>query len=310
MSTEPGQAPHDGRRHFVAILETLACALIWGSSFVAVKVALRYTGPLTIAGLRYFIAFLMLTPWLLREAPRSRHLLRQHSLRFTLMGLTQYTVGNGALFFALRSIPATTGSLALCLIPIPVLLLAYGRLKERPRLIQVAGMTVAIGGRALFLLPGIEISGNLIGGGALLVSIISFSAYPVLGREVARERTVPTLPLTAFPLGIGGGVLLILAAVFEGIPAMPLHAWAIILGLAIVNTLAAYLLFNHSLRRLQAVEANVMLNLSPLGTALIAWGALGERLLPIQIAAMLLVVTGASLAQWRRRPALEGGDVS
>lgn len=91
---------------------------------------------------------------------------------------------------------------------------------------------------------------------------------------------------------------------------MPLHAWAIILGLAIVNTLAAYLLFNHSLRRLQAVEANVMLNLSPLGTALIAWGALGERLLPIQIAAMLLVVTGASLAQWRRRPALEGGDVS
>jgi len=297
-----GGRPHDDRwSHLVALLETLACALIWGSSFVAVKAALRYTGPFTIAGIRYFLAFLILVPWLFRSDPRPRVLLRKHGLRFALMGLTQYTIGNGALFFALRSIPATTGSLALCLIPIPVILLAYGRLKERPHLLQVFGISGAIGGGILFLAPGIAVSGSTIEWAALLVAIVSFSAYPVLGREVARNRTVNTLPLTAFPLGIGGGVLLIVAACVEGIPSMPLGTWAILLGLAIVNTLLAYLLFNHSLQRLQAVEANVMLNLSPIATALIAWGALGERLLPIQIAAMLLVVAGASLVQWRRR---------
>jgi len=89
----------------------------------------------------------------------------------------------------------------------------------------------------------------------------------------------------------------------------------VILGLATVNTLIAYLFFNHSLQHLTAAEANVMLNLAPLGTALIAWGALDERLVPVQIAAMLLVVGGASLAQWRKRtkasprlgpPTLEG----
>ncbi len=40
-----------------------------------------------------------------------------------------------------------------------------------------------------------------------------------------------------------------------------------------------------------------MLNLTPLGTALIAWGTLGERLLPVQIVAMFLIVGGASLVQ-------------
>ncbi|MGB2983846.1 MAG: EamA family transporter [Candidatus Bipolaricaulia bacterium] len=309
MSTDRTLTPHDGARHFVAILETLACALIWGSSFVAVKVALRYTGPFTIAGLRYFIAFLMLLPWVLLRTPRPLAVVRQHGIRFALMGLTQYTIGNGALFYALRTISATTGSLALCLIPIPVLLLAIVRLKERPRLFLIIGMAGAIGGGILFLSRGMEVAGNALAWGALLVSTVSFSVYPVLGREVARDRSVSTLPLTAIPLGIGGGVLLVIAAALEGIPAMPLHAWGIILGLATVNTLLAYLLFNHSLQRLQAVEANVMLNLSPVGTALIAWGALGERLLPIQIAAMLVVVAGATLVQWRRKPA-SGGEVS
>jgi probable blue pigment (indigoidine) exporter len=74
----------------------------------------------------------------------------------------------------------------------------------------------------------------------------------------------------------------------------------VILGLAVVNTLLAYLLYNHALQDLTAIEANVMLNLTPLGTAVIAWGALGERLVPIQIVAMFLVVVGASLMQWKK----------
>lgn len=290
---------NDKWRRPLAIAETLVCALIWGSSFVAVKIALRDTGPLTIAGIRYFLAFLILLPWLLRSNPRA--LMRTHGRRFAWMGLTQYTIGNGALFFALQSIPATTGSLALCFIPVPVLVLAYVRLKERPHLLQVFGIIAAIGGGVLFLAPVLQVSGGPIEWAALLIAILSFSAYPVLGREMARDRSVGTLPLTAIPLGIGGGVLLVAALSIEGIPSMPLGTWGILLGLAIVNTLAAYLLFNHSLRQLQAVEANIMLNLSPIATALIAWGALGEHLVAIQIIAMLLVVAGASIVQWRRK---------
>ena len=276
------------------------CALIWSSSFVGVKVALAYTGPFTVAGLRYFLAFLFLFPWLCKRWRGSPSLTRSQWARFTLMGLTQYTIANGALFLALQTVSATTGSLALCLVPIPVLLLGLLRLKERPRFLQLVGLAITIGGSFLFLSPGLELE-NTLALGILGIAVLSFSAFPVLGREVARDRTVENVTLTAIPLGIGGGILLLLALAVEGIPHMPLLAWGVVLGLAVVNTVVAYLLYNHSLQRLAAVEANVMLNLTPLGTALIAWAALGERLLPIQIGAMFLVMGGASLVQWRKR---------
>lgn len=121
----------------------------------------------------------------------------------------------------------------------------------------------------------------------------------MLAREIARSRQVDNITLTGIPLGIGCGFLLLLAALTEGIPHMPFFVWGVIFGLALVNTLLAYLLYNHSLRHLTAVEANVILNLTPLGTAIIAWATLGERLVSIQITGMVLVVVGVSLIQER-----------
>jgi drug/metabolite transporter (DMT)-like permease len=283
--------------HLLPVIEAVITALIWSSSFIGVKVVLRYTGPLTTAGLRYFIAFLLLSPWLWQHWRSSPHLTRGQWSRFTLIGLFQYTIGNGALFFALKTLSATTGSLALCLVPIPVLLLGLVRLKERPRPLQLLALSITIGGSVLFFSPnGVEFRDPL-ALGLLGVAILSFSAFPVLVREVARSHKVDNIVLTGIPLGIGGGLLLLLAFIWEGIPRMPFFAWGVILGLALVNTLFAYLLYNHALRHLSAIEANVMLNLIPLGTALIAWGTLGERLLPVQIVAMFLSVVGASLVQ-------------
>jgi|GEM_PF-5002989 len=56
--------PHKGRidplrfAHPLAIGEMLLTALIWSSSFVGVRVALAYTGPFTVSGIRYLLAFL------------------------------------------------------------------------------------------------------------------------------------------------------------------------------------------------------------------------------------------------------------
>lgn len=284
------------RQHLFAVGEVLLTALIWSSSFVGVKAALEYTGPLTVAGLRYFLAFLFLIPWLCNHPQASSSITRLPWGRFTLMGLTQYTIGNGALFIALKSMPATTGSLALCLSPLPVLLLGILRLKEHPTVIQLVGLTITLLGSMLFFSSGLEL-GDPLPFGFLMIAVLSFSVFPVLAREVARNRQIANVTLTAFPLGIGGVILLLVAGLLEGIPRMPVFVWGIILGLAVVNTLLAYLLFNHSLQRLTAVQANIMLNLSPLGTAIIAWGTLGERLSPLQVAAMLLVIAGASLVQ-------------
>jgi drug/metabolite transporter (DMT)-like permease len=74
-----------------------------------------------------------------------------------------------------------------------------------------------------------------------------------------------------------------------------------LLWLALANTAVAYTLYNHSLRILTALEMNVMLNLSPLGTALLAWLLLGERVTFIQVVGMVVLIIGVVLVQQRTR---------
>ncbi|HHR85267.1 MAG TPA: hypothetical protein ENL23_02840 [Candidatus Acetothermia bacterium] len=285
------------------VAEVFLAAMIWSSSFVAVKVVLAYTGPFTTGGLRYFIAFLMSIPLLvMKRRPKGQETLprltKAEWIQLSVMGISQYTIGNAALFFALQTMSATSGSLALSLVPIPVLLFSAIFLHERPRGLQLIGVLIAVVGSLLFFSPGIKTQ-QPIGLVALSITIVSFSIFPILGRRFARERSLDNITLTSIPLGIGGGALLVLALFVEGLPRMPLQAWGLIIGLASVNTLLAYLLYNHSLQHLTAVQVNVMLNLSPIGTALIAWGALGEHISPFQMAAMFMIIAGASLAQRR-----------
>ena len=284
-----------GRRW--ALVEVGLAATIWASSFVGVKLALEHTGPLTVAGLRYFLAFLLFVPLLWRNRPA---LPPGAWPRLTAIGVAQYTVGNAALFWSLRNLSATAGSLSLSLVPIVVLLLQVVRLGERPNGMALLGVALCVGGSVLFFLPTFE-AGDAAALGGLAVAILAFSVLPVLGRELARANSVRTVPLTAIPLGIGGGILVMGALALEGVPRMPPAAWGIIAGLAVVNTALAYLLHNHALQQLTATEANVILNLSPLGTALLAWATLGERLTGWQLLAMATVLVGVVLVQVRRR---------
>ena len=127
----------------VALAGALLAAAIWGSSFVGVKAALDHTGPLTVAGLRYFLAFLLFVPLLWRRPPA---LPAGAWPRLALIGIAQYTVGNAALFWSLGRLSATAGSLSLSLVPIVVLLLEIAWLGARPGGVALLGVALSVGG--------------------------------------------------------------------------------------------------------------------------------------------------------------------
>jgi drug/metabolite transporter (DMT)-like permease len=287
-------------RRIVPIAQMVLVAAIWGSSFVGVKMALEDAGPLTIAALRYSIAAVLLLPWVLKTRMRASSIHRSDWGKLTLIGFSQYAIGNGALFLALRTVSSTAASLAISLVPIPIVFLEIFHLKEKPSRVHLAGIFVAVAGSVVFFVSDLR-SITLGSLGLLALATISFAFMPVLGRDLTRKQAVSTIELTGIPLAIGGGALLVLAAVFEGLPRLPIHTWGIIIALAWVNTLAAYLLFNHALRRLHAGEANVLLNMTPVATAFIAWGAFGDRLTALQMVGIAVVILGATLAQRRRR---------
>jgi len=286
----------------LAIGEGLLVCAIWASSFVVVKMGLVYLKPLTLAGLRYFTAFLLLLPLMARRGGLKHDPAPGYWGRLFLIGLCAYTIGNGTLFWGLQYLPATTGSFLLTLVPIPILLLGILRLKEMPTRWQVMGLLVTLGGGWLFSSPGMG-AGGLLAVTVVGIGLLAFAVFGVLGREVAKAKQVPTLALTGIPLGFGGGLVLLLALVVEGMPSFSLAGLGIVLWLATVNTALAYLLYNHALQTLTALEMNVLLNLSPLGTALLAALLLHEWVVPVQLIGIVVLILGVSAVQWGGRGA-------
>jgi probable blue pigment (indigoidine) exporter len=278
--------------------------LIWGSSFVLVKMVLPYTGPLTVAGLRYFLAFLILLPFLKSSWAAARPLSKRLWGMLLLIGLSAYTIGNGALFWGLEYVPATTASFLMSFTPVIVLLGGVLWLREIPSPAQIVGMLAALLGSVLFFASGLQ-AGEALGIAIVFVGMVSFALSGIFGRGAARDGRIDTLSLTAIPLALGGGILALLALALEGIPRLPPQAWGIVLWLAAANTALAYLVYYHALRWLTALEMNMLMRLSPLGTALIAWALLGERLSAIQMAGMVLTVVGVGIVQQPRVQSLQ-----
>ncbi len=272
---------------------------IWASSFVIIKLGLAHTGPLTLAGLRYFTAFLLLLPLMALGGGLRRDPAPGQWLRLILMGLLAYPLSNGALFWGLQYVPATTGAFLYSLLPVPTLCLAAVWLREVPSRLQITGLVVAMAGSGLFFSPGLS-GGSPLAVMVIFLGVLAFAIFAVLSREAARAGKISTLPLTAVPLGVGGSLLLLVALPLEGAAPPPPEGWAAILWLAVVNTALAYLLYNWCLRTLMALESNVLLSLSPLATALMASLLLGERVTALQVIGLAVTILGVLLVQWKR----------
>jgi drug/metabolite transporter (DMT)-like permease len=229
--------------------------------------------PLQLAGVRYFSASLLLLPFLFWN---SRQVLRSLSasawLRLALMGMLAYPIGNGLLFWGLETLPATTSSFLLSAIPIYTLVAGIFWLRERPNRLQGVGFVLALFGGVIFFGTRIE-SAETLPVVATLLGGISLSIFGLIARDFVRKGEVNSTVLTTVPMFVGGGLLMLIAPVYE---APPLPEIGIVAWLALMNSALAYMLWNHALKKLQAFEISIVGNLMPIGTALLAPLILGE----------------------------------
>ena len=296
MSDLSGTQAGLSKHRYLAIGLSLAVTIIWSSTFVIVKIGLETLGPLTIAGLRYFIGALVLLPFMLFQKSQRKPITRNLWLRLILIGISSYTIANGALFWGLQFIPATTGSFLLSMMPLFVLVGGAVFLKELPTRWQLFGVVLSLLGSGLFFSSGLDL-GETRGMWIVVIGLFGFMSFILIGRGVAREKILDTLTLTTLPLFIGGAVTIILALFLEGIPQFTRIGLLAVLWLAVINTALGYFLYNHALRDLTALEMNTIMNLSPLMTALLSWLILGDKLRIIQLTGMIVVIVGVIFVQ-------------
>ena len=288
--------------HLRALLQALLVTFLWSTSVILIKIGLETMPALSFAGLRYGAACLLLLPLAWRASRRSDavHLTSAEWRRLIALGLLMYAFTQGAQFLALQYLPAATHSMMINGSAIVVLIMGVLWLAEYPTRFQVAGLVLFLMGVLLYFLPanfsGVQLLGLAIAG----FQVLTNAGAATLGRSVNRSQRIPALLVTTISMGVGAVVLLLGGLLTEGLPALSLRDAALILWLAGANTAFAFTLWNHTQRRLSAMESSMINNTMLIQIGLLAWIFLGEALTPQKIAGMLAAALGILMVQRRR----------
>lgn len=296
-------------RRVTAILQALLVAFLWSTSWVLIKDGLQEIPPLVFAGVRYFLAFLILLAAFLiglRKAP-AVPLPRRMWGRLIVFGLFTYAIAQGAMFVALLHLPAVTLNLALNFTSLGVALVGAAWLSEKPTIVQWAGIALSIVGAVVYFYPAAIPRAQIFGLVAALICLSANILSTVVGREINGERLYPSLQLTLVSMGAGSIILLTAGLVVEGVPSISPRNWMYILWLAAVNTAFAFTMWNHTLRTLTAAESSISTGTMLLWIPILAVLFLGETLTVQQVLGLVAVGAGAVLVQLRGRAEVGGG---
>lgn len=292
--------------HRTAVSAALLVTFLWSSSWVLIRWGLDREAlePLTFAALRYGLAALVLTAWVLskRRLRAGLSILdRRSMLWIAALGVVFYAVTQGAQFVAIDNQPAATTSLVLSWTPLVVGLVGGWSISEFSSRRQMVGAGVVVAGASLYFAG--DLGATVIGMVAALIGLIANVASALLGRHVNREAKLPPVLITALSMGVGSLLLLALGLVTEGLPTVSLRAWVIIAWLAVVNTAVAFTLWNFSLRSLSAMESAAINNTMLAQIAVLGWMFLGEPLGVREASGIVLASFGILLTQRAGRTA-------
>ena len=285
---------------------TLAMAL-WGSSFIALKIAFAELPAMWVIFGRMAIGslvFLLVWRW------RGQVVYRAGDWKY-LLGLA---VCEPCLYFifealALQNTTAAQAGMITALMPLLVAVGAYFALGERVTRRTLFGFLLAVAGAIWMSLAGsadASAPNPLLGNFFEFLAMLCAMGYTLLLKHLSARYSA--FILTAMQAFIGAVFFLPLALLFEPVPAqVSRQGLFAVLYLGVVVTVFAYGLFNFGVSRMPASQASGFVNLIPVFTLIFAVLLLGERLNPLQMAGAGLVFAGVALSQWRHKPVLPAG---
>ena len=180
--------------------------VIWGSTYLAIAIAVQTLPPLSSAGLRFCIAGLVLLAWV--AARRGIRVGREQLVGAGVVGLLLLVGGNGFVMLAERTVPSGLTALIIASVPLWIVLLRrMGGERVHPS--SFAGVAVGFAGVAFLVIPrGSSGELDLVGVAMLLVATMSWA----LGTFLAPRLRMPRDGLLSTGLQqLVGGVVLVLA---------------------------------------------------------------------------------------------------
>ena len=293
LTPPPGGDP-GLRLKIVAAFATIY--LVWGSTFLAIRIGVRTLPPMLFAGGRFLLAgsLLMVVAIALRE----RFPVSAREWRYMLLfSLLMITFSNGLSTQALRHLPSNEGALIAAGSALWIAGLgALGPAGHKLTLRGTLGLLLGLVGVALLVWPREATPSGHFGWQSLvLLSGLSWAVGTVLYRNAA----LPIGPV-AFNavMMLFGGTWLLLAGMVSG--EMPRWHWepagiTALVYLAVFGSALAYTAYTWLLRHAPADRVGTFAYVNPAIAAVLGWSVLGETLGAVQVAGMLVVLLGVAL---------------
>lgn len=273
---------------------------VWGSSYLAIKIALESLPPLTMAGARFVIGGAVLhafARWRGAAPATARHWRSGFTIGALLM-----VGGNGGVCWAQQHVPSGISALLIATTPLWMTLLGWLQgASARPAARTVAGLLLGFGGVALLVvLSGKDVSGRIdpLGAAALLCSAASWAQGSLLSRRVDLP---PSATLATSLHMTGGGLLLLGVGLVAGEGARielarisARSVWAVVY-LTVVASLVAFTAYVWLLRAAPPALVSTYAYVNPVIAIGLGWAIAGERVSPALVVSAAVIIAGVAL---------------
>jgi drug/metabolite transporter (DMT)-like permease len=302
------------RDRALAYAAFITVCIVWGTTYLAIRVAVRTIPPTLLTGTRFVVAGLVLLAIarLRGEAvPRAPAVVRE----LIVVGLLMVGVGNFAVVWAEQWVPSGITAVLVATTPLwAVLLERISKDGERLGPRAIIGVVIGFVGVALLVNPsgaGSAFDAHFVAG-AIGVQVATAAWQYGTVRAKHKLNDVPPLMSSAFQMLAGGTAVAIVGFATGELRRLTISAEGIgaLAYLTIFGSIVAYTAYVYATSKIRVTTLSLYAYINPVVAVILGWLILSEQLTPLSIVAMLIILGGVALVQTpvRRMERASGDD--
>ena len=280
------------------VLVYLLLCLIWGSTWLGIRIGLDSLTPLISSGFRFIVASIGILV-LMRMRGLTLQINKLAIKLYLIMGIFSFIIAFGLVYWAEQYVPSGLASVLFAVYPFFVALFSFIFIPdEKVGLLKTIGIILGFIGIVVIFSDsfGADLSLNVLGMLAIVLSGIIQAAIAVLIKK--EGKFLNPLSMNFIPMLIAGIGLTILGLLFEGWSIIKFDIKAIIsiLYLSIFGSIVTFTSFYWLMKRVSVVILSLIAFITPIVALILGWIVYNETLTKQNIIGAIIVLISLLIA--------------